>query len=38
MIPISITYNEVYSYNDSHNAYYRMAYITASLHAKTCAP
>jgi alkylated DNA nucleotide flippase Atl1 len=38
MIPISITHNEVHSYNDSHNTYYRVAYITTSLRAKTCAP
>ncbi|KAF7169541.1 hypothetical protein CNMCM5623_002201 [Aspergillus felis] len=38
IIPIGITHDEAHSYNDSHNVYYRVAYITTSLHAKTCAP
>jgi hypothetical protein len=38
MIPISIIYNEAHSYNDSHNTYYHVAYITTSLYTKTYIP
>jgi hypothetical protein len=38
IIPISIIYNKVYSYNNSYNIYYYIIYITTSLHTKIYIP